>query len=456
MRAPSRLKVSQRVRPRPPAAPVTAATRPSRLTAAAYACWVRLTRALERDHDPRMITERTGRHPTAVESGVMVGHPPPPELRVGLHNWQQAPFNRWSFQHTRQVIPTANVSRGLGPVWELPKVTRALGDISFDSAGGVEITLADFLNDSWTDGLIVLKRGAIAFEAYRNEMGPQSRHIAMSVSKSITALVVGTLVGKNLIDVNQLVTHYVPELAGTAFDAATVQHLLDMTVANAWREDYFSDATEFWRLDVACGWIPPRDGAATTLFDFFKETRRDGQHGEQIAYSSLNPDLLGLIVQRVADTPFPVVASRELWTPMGAEFDADLTVDPAGMAVADGGYCIALRDFARIGQLFLNGGSANGQQVVPESWISECRNARRIPFHPTSYGANLAGALYHNQWWQLEGRTIAMGIHGQMIAIDHSSDMVVAFLSSSPQPNAIREREEQLGIVAAVSDALTA
>jgi CubicO group peptidase (beta-lactamase class C family) len=415
-----------------------------------------LTRALDGDHDPSVLVESRARHPTAVQSGVMVGHPPPPESRVGLHNWQLAPFNRWSFQHTRQVIATANVGRGPGPVWELPKLAAAPGNIRFDSADGVEITLADFLNDSWTDGLIVLKKGAIVFEAYRNGMEPQSRHIAMSVSKSITSLVVGALVGKGLIDVDQLVTHYVPELAGTAFDGATVQHLLDMTVANAWREDYLSDATEFWRLDVACGWIPPRAGAAPTLFDFFKETRRDGQHGEQIAYSSLNPDLLGLIAQRVADTPFPAVASRELWAPMRAEFDADMTVDPAGMAVADGGFCIALRDFARIGQLFLNGGSANGRQVVPESWISECRNARQIPFHPTSYGANLAGALYHNQWWQLDGRTVAMGIHGQMIAIDHSSDMIVAFLSSSPQPNAIRERQEQLRIVAAVSDALRA
>jgi len=400
-----------------------------------------------------VIRERTSRHPTAVQLGVMVGHPPPPELRVGLHNWQQAPFNRWSFRHTRQVIPTANVSRGLRPVWELPKVTTALGDIRFDSAGGVEITLADFLNDSWTDGFIVLSNGSIAFEAYQNGMEPHSRHIAMSVSKSITSLVVGALVGKNLIDVNELVTRYVPELSGTAFDGATIQHLLDMTVANAWREDYFGDTTEFWRLDVACGWIPPRDGAAPTLFDFLKETRQDGQHGEEIAYSSLNPDLLGLIAERVADAPFPAVASRELWAPMGAEFDADLTVDPAGMAVADGGYCIALRDFARIGQLFLNGGAAKGHQVIPARWIDECRSAQRRPFHRTSYGADLPDARYHNQWWQLDGRTCAMGIHGQMIAIDHEAQVVVAFVSSQPQPNETHLRQEQLRIVAAVCEA---
>jgi CubicO group peptidase (beta-lactamase class C family) len=375
-------------------------------------------------------------------------------MRVGLHNWQQAPYNRWSFQHTRQVIPTANVARGAGPVWALPLAPQPIGDILFESAQGEPLTIRQFLDHSWTDGFLVVKSGAIAFEAYRNGMEPASRHIAMSVSKSITSLVAGILVGRGLIDVNALVTHYVPELASTAFEGATIQHLLDMEVANAWREDYFSDTTEFWRLDVACGWIPPRPGAAPTLFDFFKETKRDGRHGEQIAYSSLNPDLLGLIAERVGGAPFPTVASRELWGPMGAEFDADLTVDPAGMAVADGGYCVALRDFARVGQLFLSGGVAGNVQVVPKAWIDECRRPNPKPFHPTSYGADLPGASYHNQWWNLDDRSCALGIHGQMIAVDHGADLVAVFVSSPPEPNAGAQRHTQRRIVNALASAL--
>ena len=106
----------------------------------------------------------------------------------------------------------------------------------------------------------------------------------MSVSKSITSLVIGALVGKGQLDSTSLVTRYVPELAGTAYDGATIQHTLDMEVANSWREDYFSDTTEFWQLDVACGWLPPRDGAATTLFEFIRQSRREGEHGEAIQY----------------------------------------------------------------------------------------------------------------------------------------------------------------------------
>jgi CubicO group peptidase (beta-lactamase class C family) len=402
-----------------------------------------------------VITRPDVKYPTAAESGVMVGHPPSPDALVGLHNWQQAPFNRWSFQHTRQIIPTANVSRGTGPVWRFAEATADVGGISFQVGNGTLTTIRDFVDQSWTDGMIVLSKGAIVFEAYRNAMAPESRHIAMSVSKSITSLVIGVLVGKGLIDVKRLVTSYIPELNASAFEGATIQHLLDMTVASAWREDYFSDTTEFWRLDVACGWIPPRDGAAPNLFEFFKETKRDGQHGEQISYSSLNPDLLGLIAERVTNMSFPAIASSELWGPMGAEFDADLMVDPAGLAVADGGYCIALRDFARIGQLFLDGGTANGRQVIPESWIAECRRAVPRPFHPTSYGVDLPNALYHNQWWQLDRRYCALGIHGQMIAVDPKAELVVVFVSSPPEPNSTQQRQQQLRIVAALAAELS-
>src|SRR5207237_6963902 len=144
-----------------------------------------------------------------------------------------------------------------------------------------------------------------------------------------------------------------------------------------------------------CGWLPPRQGAAPTLFDFLKESHLDGRHGERFQYSSLNPDLLGLVAERVTGSRFAAVASRYLWHPAGMEFDADITLDPGGTAVADGGYCITLRDLARIGQIFLNGGRAADRQVVPASWVEECRQPNPKPFDATSFGADLGGDSYH-------------------------------------------------------------
>ena len=381
----------------------------------------------------------------------MVGFPPAPTGRVTLHNWQQAPYNRWSFQNTRQVIPTATISRGRGSVWKLPQDSVDIGDIEFETPEGARMTIGHFLDNSWTDGFLVIRHGTIQFEAYRNHVSAESHHIVMSVSKSITSLVIGILADRLLIDVAAPVANFVPELAGTAFEGATIQHLLDMEVANAWHENHFDEAAEFWRLDVACGWLPPREGAALTLFDFLRRTKCEGPHGVQVQYSSLNSDLLGLIAERICGIPFPALVSRELWMPMGAEFDADITLDPGGMSVADGGYCVALRDLGRIGQLFLEGGRVGGSQVVPGWWIADCCRLNSRPFHPSSSGADLQSASYHNQWWRVNERLFALGLHGQMIAIDREAELVVVFVSSPPEPKDTMQRQTQFKIVDALS-----
>ena len=378
----------------------------------------------------------------------MMGFPPPPERRVTLDNWQVHPFNRWSFLHTREVLATASIDPGPGPALVLPSDSCGVTDVEVDLQGSGRTTIGRFLDHSWTDGFLVLHAGTIVCEAYRNGMTAETRHLAMSVSKSITSLLIGILVGRGLIDLDGLVTLYVPELAATAYDGAPVQHLLDMEVACDWLEDYLSEGSDFWRLDVACGWAPPRKGAAGTLLDLMRQFGRAGAHGERVQYLSPNADLLGLIAERVTGTRLPELLSGELWRPCGMELAGDLAVDRAGTAVADGGYCVALRDLARVGALVLQGGRVKQRQVVPGWWLEECRRAHPRPFHPTSFGADLPGASYHNQWWLIDGRTFALGIHGQMIAVDDDAEMVVVFLSSSPGP--LDELTMQRQVVAAL------
>jgi CubicO group peptidase (beta-lactamase class C family) len=388
--------------------------------------------------------------PEARMSSPMVGFPPPPEARVTLANWQQPPWNRWSFLHLREVLPSANVSRGMGLTWVLPREPAELDDVEIGPVGGGQATLRQWIGNSWTDGLIVLKRGRTVFEWYRSGMRPEARHLVMSVSKSITSLLIGILVDQGQIAVETPVTTYAPELVGTAFEGATVQHLLDMEIATSWREDYGGPGSEYWRLDVACGWCPPRPGAAGALFDFMREMGPAGPHGETMLYSSPNTDLLAIIAERVTQTRFAELASSRLWAPMAAEFDADIMLDPAGSAVADGGFCIALRDMARIGQLFLE----RGRGVVPASWIEECERGNPEPFALGSYGADLPAASYHNQWWHFDGRTFALGIHGQMIAIDREADLVVGFMSTSPVASDPSVRDVQRSVVDALALAL--
>jgi CubicO group peptidase (beta-lactamase class C family) len=386
--------------------------------------------------------------------GVMVGSPPPLAARVTLANWRYAPFNRWAYLHMRELIPTANISRGQGPVWDLPRAAFDFDEVSYQVPGTDAQTVGEFLDHSWTDCLIVLNRGRIVAEEYRNAMRADSRHLSMSVGKSITSLVIGVLVGRGLIETQSLITDYIPELAGSACGGATVQHALDMEVANGWHEDYDTDTTDDPRLEVACGWLPAQLGMASTLFDFMLESRSDRRHGERIQYSCLNTDVLGLVAERVTGSRFADLVSETLWAPAGMEFDADLTVDPGGTAVADGGYCIAARDFARLGQLALNRGMAADRRVVPAAWITEYQTPNHRPFHPASYGADWPGASYHNQWWQMDGRLFAVGVNGQLIAVDYDTETVVVILSSAPEPNDASQGVTRRRVVDAISAAL--
>jgi CubicO group peptidase (beta-lactamase class C family) len=387
---------------------------------------------------------------TAAEAGVMVGIPPAPAGRVTLENWLVHPFSRWSLLHTREVISTTSVDPAPGLVTGLPVAPADLEGVEV-ALGQERMTISSYVDRSWIDGFLVLQDGRIRIETYRNGMTPATRHLVMSVSKSITSLIVGVLVERGLVGLDDEVTRIVPELDGTAYEGATVQHLLDMRVACDWLEDYESETSEFWRLDVACGWAPARDETPDTLLGLMRRFTGNGRHGQVMQYLSPNADLLGLIAERVTRTRLPELVSDELWQPCGMEWSADLARDPVGMSVTDGGFCITLRDLGRLGQLVLDDGRVGSRQVVPRSWLAECWLAQETSFVPRSFGADVPGATYHNLWWQMDGRLFALGIRGQMLAVDPAAGLVIAFLSSSPGP--VDELQAQRVVVGALADA---
>src|SRR5260370_3477772 len=98
---------------------------------------------------------------------LMTGAPPfPVERQVTLANWQDPPFNRWAFQHVRELIPSARIARRAGysgAVRQLPRNEQDLGRIAF-SFDDRELTVADMLARTWTDGFLVVHRGRVVTE----------------------------------------------------------------------------------------------------------------------------------------------------------------------------------------------------------------------------------------------------------------------------------------------------
>jgi 3-deoxy-D-arabino-heptulosonate 7-phosphate (DAHP) synthase class II len=129
---------------------------------------------------------------------VMQGFPPPPDQRWRLADWQTAPANSWSFTHLREVVPTARVSRGTGPVRVLQYGPAAPLDVGLERTDGSSASVRDVLSGTYTDGYLVPHDGRIAAEAYFAGMTPHHTHLLMSVSKSIVGCAVGILIDRGL------------------------------------------------------------------------------------------------------------------------------------------------------------------------------------------------------------------------------------------------------------------
>src|SRR4051812_41656975 len=173
---------------------------------------------------------------TAPELGLMQGAPPPLERLVTPDNWIEGPFNRWGFLHVRELARTARIPRGDGPVTELPSAPRDLREVSVEG-----VPLSEALAQAYVDGLCVVHDGRVVFEHYVDGMRRDDTHLLMSVSKSLTATLVGVLVGEGVLDPEAPVTAYVEALRGTPWEGCMLQHLLDMRAGTRFDEDDYQD-----------------------------------------------------------------------------------------------------------------------------------------------------------------------------------------------------------------------
>jgi CubicO group peptidase (beta-lactamase class C family) len=366
-------------------------------------------------------------------------HPPimqgsPPALRMPRDAWDQPPWNRWAFQHVREIVPTVEVWRGTGPVRNLPHAERDLDGLAVDAVDGGAATLAGLLDETYTDGFLVLKDGAIAFERYFNGMGERTLHLSQSVAKSVTGTVFGILAGRGIVDPSRLVTDYLPELSGTGWRGARLSHVLDMTTGVRFSEAYTDPFSDVGQVDVAAGWKPVPAGGDPAVrwpahvFELILGlTGTTRPHGDRFEYRSIETDVLAFVMERATGRRLADLVSTELWQRIGAEESAAFTVDSAGYALADGGFNATLRDYGRFGQAILEGGAG----IVPEAWIEDTRTGK----HGPGYSESLPEGAYRNQFWIEDPQSRALmcrGVFGQLIHIDFVHRMVAVKLSTWP------------------------
>jgi CubicO group peptidase (beta-lactamase class C family) len=376
-----------------------------------------------------------------VKLGWMVGYPPPPDkqIRYDDGSYYRFPQWRWSFSHWRELMPTAAISRGTGPVAELVRAERDdLDAVTFVPLGGsTAMTWAESLAANYTDGIVVLHRGRVVYERYLGALTAERPHIAFSVTKSFIGTLAAMLVAEGKLDPAAPVSRYLPELTGSGFGDATVDQVLDMTTALEFSENYVGGSDSFLAFARAVGVFQRPAGYAgpSSIMQFLPTIARRGAHGEAFTYRSPNTEVLGWLIARVTGKRPEVVLQERIWDRLGAEADASIALDPAGAAVTSGGLNCRLRDLARFGEMIRLDGTYNGHRIVPAAVIADIRRGGSpAAFVPAGY-TTLPGWSYRKQWWishDDHGAFMARGVHGQAIYIDPKAEMVIARFASHP------------------------
>ncbi|HEU4850041.1 MAG TPA: serine hydrolase, partial [Terrimesophilobacter sp.] len=349
--------------------------------------------------------------------------------RPTIDTWQDPPFNRWTFSHVDEFVTSVSISTGR------ERSQKAVNDL--DAFSGTVPELERRLAQTWTDAILVVHEDRIVGEWYGDGSHPDDRHLLMSVSKSICGIVVGALDDDGLIEPSRTVAHYIPELAESAYGTATVQQVLDMTVAVEYLEEYADLNSHVRAHDRVAGWRTRFDSDPRDTHEFLMGLRPAGEHGKAFQYCSANTDVLAWLVEVVTGKRYHEVVGERVWSRLDAQSDARITVDSSGFAFANGGISCTARDLAGVGRLMLAGGEFGGRRIVSDGWVratmagGDPEAARGLPYqdiHPNG--------SYKNHWWATgneRGSVYAVGIHGQYVWLDPPTRTVIVKFSSAPE-----------------------
>jgi len=316
----------------------------------------------------------------------------------------------------------------------LPRaIDETLGQLTFTPLGSdTPLTVEQSLLGTYADGLLVVHKGQVIFERWYGVTGPETRHIAFSVTKSFVGTIAATLVAQGLLDPAAPVSSYVPELAASGFGNATVRQVMDMTTAVDFSEEYTNPKSGIGAYSAAVGFVPPAadyDGPRD-MWSFLTGIAANGEHGQAFVYRTCNTDVLNWIITRVTGKSYSTNLSERFWQPLGLH-DADVMVDSIGTPFAGGGLCLRLEDLARFGEMIRQG----GQGLVPAEAIASIRQGGRADQFDTPHYPSLPGWSYGSQWWHSHGTDGAFsgrGIHGQALWIAPGADLVIARFGSHP------------------------
>lgn len=291
-------------------------------------------------------------------------------------------------------------------------------------------SFGDFFAGTDTAALLVLEDGVIRHEQYALTGGPEVPWISMSVAKSFVSALVGIAVAEGHIrSIDEPISNYVTVNPGSAYDGCSIRNVLQMSSGARWNEDYSDTTSDVFQLNAAMAGVG-------TLDDFVAGVVRENEPGTVCRYNSGDTQVLGSLLVRATNRSVTDYMQEKLYEPLGMTSPGYWLLDSAGMEVVFAGLNMTARDFAKLGELYRNGGRWQGKQIVQEEWVraSVVPDAPHLQPGEPIVGTHRFGYGYGYQWWIPAGNGgefTAIGVYNQFVYVDPTTKAVIVKLSAN-------------------------
>lgn len=324
-----------------------------------------------------------------------------------------------------KIFPYTTINTGDGTFYfedgTQSEKAKTLDTLKF-SVNGEKHAMDKVLNDfTETTAFLVIKNDSIVFENYYEGYKRDSISNIFSVSKSVTALLMGIAIEEGLIkDVNDPITKYIPELgdANETFKKLTIEHLLDMRSGLKFDETYKSPFDEVSRLYYGKNQLKQ---IANLEFEL--------EPGEKNNYQSVCTTLLGIAIERVTGNQLGKYLEEKIWIPLDMENQATWSYDDEKRKNTKAFCCLNTTaiDLAKIARLVLNHGMYNGKQIVSKAWIEKCTTPKKD------------NNCYQYQWYSKNCSEdfYALGILGQQVYVSPDENLIIVRLGKSWTSNSV-------------------
>jgi CubicO group peptidase (beta-lactamase class C family) len=384
--------------------------------------------------------------------GLLVARPWSPHTPLKLLMLFRPHLRVEHFRSMDQILPSRKV-RASGEPFHFDRNERPL-DVHY-TFDGQRRTLDEFLERATATGFLVIKDDVILSERYYRGATEESRFTSWSMAKSFVATLVGMALAEGRLEsLDDPISRHVPELEGTAYAGVPIRHVLQMSSGVDFDETYDRQTSDINLFFAKVYGLGRRADAMIADYGRYRPS------GEVFHYVSLNTQVLGLMLRRLHGRTLSELLEERIWRPLGMEADAYFSVDASGGDGAELAFCCLnarLRDFAKLGRLYLRGGDWNGKRLLPAEWIPEATRPSAPHLQPgrSPHGYGMRG--YQYQWWspsEPDGEYFAAGVWGQYVYVSEPDRLIIARTSVDPRFRA--HSDESIVVFRAIRDALRA